>query len=71
MTTLLDVDLEEGHCSLREALVAADTDEACRDCPAGSGADEIELTLDGAVTLAADLPAVEDAVTVRGRGVGR
>ena len=35
--TLVDADVAEGQCSLREAIVAANTDAAYRECPAGSG----------------------------------
>jgi CSLREA domain-containing protein len=33
----------DGDCSLREAIVAANTDTAVDACPAGSGADTINL----------------------------
>lgn len=34
---------EDGDCSLREAIIAANTDTAVDACPAGDGADHIEL----------------------------
>ena len=46
--TVEDVMGDDGLCSLREAIVAANTDRAFHDCPAGSGADT--------VLLGADLP---------------
>src|SRR5512138_3483614 len=33
----------DGDCSLREAIIAANTDAAVDACPAGNGADEINL----------------------------
>ena len=59
-------------CKLVDAITAANTDTATGGCPAGSGADEIELTVD--VTLAAvdndtdgpnGLPSVTSDVTIR------
>jgi len=44
VTTTGDVIATDGLCSLREAIIAANTDEAFSDCPAGSGADTIEFS---------------------------
>ncbi len=41
MTTTTDSIAADGACSLREAVIAANTDQATFDCPAGSGADVI------------------------------
>lgn len=41
--TTTDVIADDGACSLREAIQAADTDAAVDTCVAGSGADTIEL----------------------------
>jgi len=38
-----DDTLVNGNCTLREAIIAANTDTAVDACPAGSGADEIQL----------------------------
>lgn len=35
--------MDDGHCSLREAVIAANTDSATGGCPAGSGADVIQF----------------------------
>lgn len=43
VTTTADELNTDGDCSLREAVVAANTDAAVDACPAGSGADEITL----------------------------
>lgn len=41
VTTTNDVIASDGQCTLREAIIAANTDSAFNDCPAGSGADII------------------------------
>ena len=68
VTTVVDVDAAEGQCSLREAIIAANGDVAYRECPAGAGADEIEITVAGTIALVADLPQVQQALNVRGLG---
>ncbi len=51
VTTTVDEDLNPGAgCSLREAVIAANTDAAYGGCAAGSGADTIQLS-DGTYTL--------------------
>ena len=41
VTTIDDVIADDGLCSLREAVIAANTDSSVGGCPAGSGADQI------------------------------
>jgi CSLREA domain-containing protein len=41
VTTVNDSLADDGQCSLREAVIAANTDSATGGCPAGSGADTI------------------------------
>jgi len=55
-------------CTLPDAIVAANTDTASGSCDAGSGADTINLAA-GTYTLAADLPAVTNSVTINGAGI--
>ncbi|MBI5565054.1 MAG: CSLREA domain-containing protein [Chloroflexi bacterium] len=43
VNTTTDENNSDGDCSLREAIIAANTDTAVDACPAGSGADTIEL----------------------------
>jgi CSLREA domain-containing protein len=43
VTTTDDLIAADGQCSLREAITAANTDNAFMGCPAGSGADQIVL----------------------------
>src|SRR6476659_7405656 len=50
VTTFTDNLINNGDCSLREAIQAANTDSAVDACPAGSGADTIQL-LAGTYTL--------------------
>ncbi len=66
----------DGTCTLVDAITAANNDSATGSCPAGSGADEIQLTVD--VTLTAvdnttdgsnGLPSITSDVTIEGVGV--
>ena len=47
VTTTSDAVASDGLCSLREAIIAANTDSAFSDCPAGSGADTIAVSFAG------------------------
>ncbi len=64
--TLVDADVAEGLCSLREAIVAANGDVAYRECPAGSGADRIEFGVSGTIALSGDLPEITDSLDIAG-----
>lgn len=68
--TGVDSDAADGFCSLREAIVAANTDAAHQECPAGSGADRIGFALPIPATIAvvSDLPAITDTLAIRGPG---
>jgi len=68
VTTLADVDAGDGACSLREAIVAANTDAAHADCPAGDGDDRIEIASPGTIVLGSSLPLLAEGVTVVGVG---
>lgn len=70
VTTAVDADAGDGLCSLREAILAANTDAAYRECPAGGGADRIvfDLPLPAAIDLGSDLPPVTASVAIRGPG---
>lgn len=70
VTTVSDLDAADGACSLREAIVAANSNAAHQECPAGAGADEIEIALPGTIALTANLPQVTAGLTVRGLGAG-
>lgn len=54
VTTPSDAIAIDGKCSLREAVIAANTDSAVNECPAGSGADTIVLSAATTHTLSKD-----------------
>ncbi len=67
--TLDDANAVSGGCTLREAIVAANSDAAGGGCPAGDGADTIDLTgLTGVIELGSDLPLITDSVDIVGPG---
>ncbi len=69
VTSFLDVVADDGACTLREAINSANQDAPSGsqpgECPAGSGADEINL-LAGTYTLGSQLPGIKTAITIRG-----
>ena len=68
VTTLSDVDVADGNCSLREAIVAANLDGTYHGCPAGAGEDQITFAVTGSIVLQDDLPTVTASVEVVGPG---
>jgi hypothetical protein len=65
----------DGTCTLVDAITAANSDSATGDCPAGSGADEIQVTVDVTLTTVdntADgdngLPSITSDVRIQGTG---
>jgi predicted outer membrane repeat protein len=68
--------VDETTCTLVDAVTAANTDAAVGGCPAGSGADTIELTTDVTLTDVdndywtgySGLPVVESEITLEGNG---
>jgi CSLREA domain-containing protein len=66
VTTLVDTDVADGACSLREAIQAANLDAVVRECPAGSGLDRITVDLEGTMLLGADLPAIDAPLEIVG-----
>lgn len=68
--TAADLDAADGLCSLREAIVAANSDAAYNGCPAGAGADRIvfDLALPAIVLLTDHLPAITEDLAIRGPG---
>jgi CSLREA domain-containing protein len=67
VTTLTDEATVNGHCSLREALKAADTDQVVDTCKAGSGVDTITVPAGTIKLLLGELTAHSD-VSVVGAG---
>ena len=63
----------DGTCTLREAIIAANTDTAsgatAGECAAGSGTDAITFDANYTITLdGSQLPAVTTAITITGKG---
>ncbi|MDE2637778.1 MAG: hypothetical protein OXI30_15555 [Chloroflexota bacterium] len=53
-------------CPLSDQIIAANTDTALGNCPAGNGADTIHLIRD--ITLEAALPPITSEITIEGNG---
>src|SRR4051812_23505767 len=69
ITTTTDAASVDGACSLREAIVAANTDTPVDVCAAGSGSDTILLTsLSGTMTLVGTLPTLTTPMNIEGPG---
>lgn len=78
LNSLADIAADDGLCTLREAITAANTDTAsgasAGECGAGSGPDTITFGVSGTITLASELPFITgdlsisgaDAITVSG-----
>lgn len=69
VTTVADTVADDGACSLREAITAANTDAAVGGCAAGNGADVIEFNIDGGgatqtVQPATELPPITTSMTL-------
>jgi len=60
----------DGHCTLREAInnANADGDTTGGDCLAGSGADIIDFSVSGTITLGSTLPAISGDLSIEGAG---
>jgi len=58
----------DADCSLREAIIAANTDTAVSGCPAGSGDDSIEIAITGIVWPATLLPDITSNLNLIGLG---
>ena len=65
-----DTVANDGACTLREAITAANTDTASGaalgECPAGSGADTITFSITGIIPLGSELPAISNNLTITG-----
>jgi CSLREA domain-containing protein len=64
---------DDGICTLREAITAANDDLAsgvtAGECGAGSGADAITFSVAGMITLASALPFISSDLSINGAGV--
>jgi CSLREA domain-containing protein len=68
-----DVAADDGQCTLREAIIAANTDTASGgalgECSAGLGDDTIDLTgITGAIDLSGALPSIASGIALNGPG---
>jgi CSLREA domain-containing protein len=67
-----DADPNDGECTLREAITAANTDTssgmAAGECAAGSGDDGIDIGLTGTVNLTGALPNLSSNLAIAGPG---
>ncbi len=70
VNTAVDEDADNGTCSLREAIIAANTNTEYRGCPAGSsvGTDTITFAANYTITLGSQLPDVTTAISINGNG---
>jgi CSLREA domain-containing protein len=72
VNSLADVAANDGGCTLREAITAANTDTAsgaaAGECPAGSGTDVITFSVAGTITLTSALPSITSNMSISGDG---
>ena len=70
VNSLADVAANDGACTLREAITAANTDTtsgaATGECAAGSGNDVIHFSVSGTIMLASALPDITTNTTISG-----
>lgn len=69
VNTIADTIAVDGFCSLHEAILAANTDTAVNECPAGNGADSIVFDLGPGVpeiVLTQALPIIEEPLSIDG-----
>ncbi len=70
VNTLTDEDVNNANCSLREAIIAANTNAAHNGCNAGSGADTINFSVPGTITLTTELDSITETLTINGNAGG-
>ena len=71
VNTLVDENVTNGKCSLREAIVAANTNIG-GDCNMGSaGIDIIDIDVIGTITIVSTLPTIVDSVKIIGKGTDK
>jgi LPXTG-site transpeptidase (sortase) family protein len=77
VNTNADTIADDGFCTLREAIIAANTDTAsgatAGECAAGASADTITFAADYTITLTSgsQLPAVNTTITINGNGAAK
>lgn len=72
VTSLDDTVVDDGQVTLREAILAANTDSSVDGSTPGSGPDEISFdsSLSGAITLSGNRLEISDDLTISGPGAG-
>jgi CSLREA domain-containing protein len=71
VNTSADDNTVNGNCTLREAIIAANTHAAVDSCATGvSGLDTINFGISGVITLANNLPSVIEDLTINGPAGG-
>jgi CSLREA domain-containing protein len=72
VNSLADTAADDGFCTLREAITAANTDAASGatlgECVAGSGTDTVSFSVSGTITLTSALPAITSDLSISGAG---
>ncbi len=70
VTSLADVQANNGQCTLREALINANNDNqsGSTDCASGSGTDTITFSVNGTINLTGVLPDISSNLTITGPG---
>jgi len=68
VTTLVDEEVDNAVCSLREAITAANDDAPTNGCVAGSADDLIDFAVVGAINLTSDLTPITDGLEIAGPG---
>lgn len=69
VTSTADTVTNDGNCTLREAILAANTNSAIDNCAAGSGTDSITINVVGDIFLTADLPVITESLNIYGKGL--
>ena len=64
--SLLDTVADDGLCTLREAITAANSDTAANGCIGGSGADTINFAVSGTIVLDTRLPIITSDIEIDG-----
>jgi CSLREA domain-containing protein len=62
--------INDGKCTLREAIAAANADLPRGGCIAGAGADTISFADNYTITAGSQLPIITTPITIAGRGAG-
>jgi len=70
VNTLADLDTDDAFCTLREAIIASNTQAAYHGCAAGGDLTAINISVTGTIGLSDPLPAFTSDVIITGPGSG-